>query len=56
MFSESNRAPCGIFPSRPTRCHSVMNPSAYKAYAGTEPPNLTRGAWLHKLHHRREAK
>ena len=22
----------------------VMNPSAYRAYAGTEPPNLTRGA------------
>ena len=44
--SEIKSSACGISVQTERAAIQVMNPSAYKAYAGTEPPNLTRGARL----------
>jgi hypothetical protein len=44
--SEIKSSACGISVQTERGAIQVMNPSAYRAYAGTEPPNLTRGARL----------
>ena len=44
--SETRSSACGISVQTARGDIQVMNPSAYRAYAGTEPPNLTRGPRL----------
>jgi hypothetical protein len=44
--SEIKSSACGISVQTERGAIQVMNPSAYRAYAGAEPPNLTRGARL----------